>query len=395
MSLNLSSRHEWVRRSELRSMSVECEKVGGVNLSQGVCDLEVPEVVRKAAHAAIEAGRNSYSRHDGTAELRRAVARRYERLLDRDIDPESNVVVSAGATGALYCACLALLEPGDEVILFEPYYSYHQSTLMATQAEPVYVPTSMPDWSFSQDDLDNALSDRTRAIIINTPSNPSGKVWSRDELEQIAAFCVKHDLFVFTDEIYEHFVYDGLEHVSLASLPGMWDRTITISGLSKTFSITGWRIGYCVCSSDWTAAIGNFNDLVYVCAPTPLQLGAAAGLMQLDEAYFRQLSTKYQAKRERLCHALLESGLTPCVPQGAYYVLADVSSLPGDDSTARAMYLLHETGVASVPGETFFTGPEGKKIVRFCFAKEDDVIEDACRRLQGLSVPAAAHVVRG
>jgi aminotransferase len=199
------------------------------------------------------------------------------------------------------------------------------------------------------------MSGNTRAIIINTPSNPSGKVWSRAELERIAAFCDKHDLTVFTDEIYEHFVFDGLEHVSFASLPGMWERTITISGLSKTFSITGWRIGYSVCPQHWAEAIGNFSDLVYVCAPTPLQLGAAAGLMQLDDRYFRQLAAKYQAKRERLCNALADAGLTPCVPQGAYYVLADVSSL-------------------------------------FCFAKEDDVIEDACRRLQALAVKAAASV---
>ena len=209
-------------------------------------------------------------------------------------------------------------------------------------------------------------------------------------MEQIAAFCQKHDLFVFTDEIYEHFVFDGLEHISFASLPDMWDRTITISGLSKTFSITGWRIGYCICPANWAEAIGNFSDLVYVCAPTPLQMGAAAGLVELDDEYFQQLSAKYQAKRERLCNALADSGLTPCVPQGAYYVLADVSSLPGEDSKARAMYLLHETGVASVPGETFFTGPAGKTIVRFCFAKEDDVIEDACRRLDALTVRAAA-----
>lgn len=392
MSLKLSSRHEWVRRSELRSMSVECEKVGGVNLSQGVCDLEVPEVVRQAAHAAIEAGQNSYSRHDGTAELRRAIAARYSRLLDRDIDPETNVVVTCGATGALYCACLALLEPGDQVILFEPYYSYHQSTLMATQAVPVYVPTRMPDWTYSPADLESAVSERTRAIIINTPSNPSGKVWSKPELERIADFCRQNDLIVFTDEIYEHFVYDGREHISLASLPGMWERTVSISGLSKTFSITGWRIGYAVCPPAWAAAIGNFSDLVYVCAPTPLQLGAAAGLMQLGDDYFRDLANKYQAKRERLCGALADAGLTPCIPQGAYYVLADVSSLPGKDSTERAMYLLRETGVACVPGETFLTGEEGKTIARFCFAKEDDVIEDACRRLATLSPRVAASI---
>ena len=392
MSLKLSSRHEWVRRSELRSMSVECDKVGGVNLSQGVCDLEVPEPVRKAAHAAIEAGHNSYSRHDGTAVLREALGAKYQRLLGRDIDSETNVVVSSGATGALYCACLALLEPGDEVILFEPYYSYHESTLMATQAVPVFVPTSMPDWSFSMDDLEHAVSARTRAIILNTPSNPSGKVWSRVELQQLAAFCEKHDLFVFTDEIYEHFVFDGLEHLSFASLPDMWDRTITMSGLSKTFSITGWRIGYCVCAEKWSEAIANFNDLVYVCAPTPLQYGAAAGLVELDDEYFRKLSAKYQAKRERLCGALDACGLTPCVPQGAYYVLADATSLPGDDNKARARYLLHRIGVACVPGETFFKGPAGSGLVRFCFAKEDDVIEDACRRLEALSAKAAVSL---
>lgn len=382
MSLNLSSRHEWVRRSELRSMSVECEKVGGVNLSQGVCDLEVPEVVRKAAHAAIEAGRNSYSRHDGTAELRRAVARRYERLLDRDIDPESNVVVSAGATGALYCACLALLEPGDEVILFEPYYSYHQSTLMATQAEPVYVPTSMPDWSFSQDDLDNALSDRTRAIIINTPSNPSGKVWSRDELEQIAAFCVKHDLFVFTDEIYEHFVYDGLEHVSLASLPGMWDRTITISGLSKTFSITGWRIGYVAAHRDIARPIGLVNDLYYVCAPSVLQYAVADAIDSLGDDYYESLASDYRKKRDEFCAVLTEIGLTPHVPEGAYYVLADVGRLGCDTAFEAAECLLEEARVASIPGSAFFRGTEGERFTRFCFAKEDETLARASELLR-------------
>jgi aminotransferase len=392
MSLKVSSRHEWVRQSELRSMSIECDKVGGVNLSQGVCDLEVPLSVRKGAHDAIEAGHNSYSRHDGTPVLREALAAKYTRLIGRDIDAETNVVVTSGATGALYCASLALLEPGDEVILFEPYYSYHESTLRATQAVPVFVPTSMPDWSFSMADLERAVSKKTRAIILNTPSNPSGKVWSREEFEQLAAFCKRHDLFVFTDEIYEHFVFDGLEHLSFASLPDMWDRTITISGLSKTFSITGWRIGYCVCPARWAEAIANFSDLVYVCAPTPLQYGAAAGLVELDDEYFQKLSAKYQAKRERLCAALAESGLTPCVPQGAYYVLADATSLPGENSNERAMYLLRETGVACVPGETFFKSPVGRDLVRFCFAKEDDVIEEACRRLQALGVKSAASL---
>ena len=365
-------------------MSVECERVDGVNLSQGVCDLAVPQPVVDAAKAAIDQGENSYSRHDGTGQLRNALAGKYQRLYGLDVDAETNIVVSAGATGALYCSCLALLEPGDEVLLFEPYYSYHESTIIATQAVPVFVPTKAPDWSFSMDELENAVTGRTRAIIINTPSNPSGKVWSRAEMELVAEFSKRHDLFVFTDEIYEHFIFDGGEHISAASLPDMWERTITISGLSKTFSITGWRIGYAICDEKWSKAIGNFSDLVYVCAPTPLQVGAAAGIAELDDAFFENLADKYRRKREILCNGLISVGLTPCIPQGAYYVLADVSSLPGADSKARAHFLLERTGVASVPGEEFFKGEEGETIVRFCFAKEDDVLEDACRRLGAL-----------
>ncbi len=375
-------------------MSVECERVGGINLAQGVCDLAIPGQVRKAAKAAIDTGPNSYSRHDGTGELRRALADKYAVRAGLDVDPETDVVVTGGATGALYCACLALLEAGDEVILFEPFYSYHQSTLIATEAVPVFVATVAPDWSFSMESLEKAVSSKTRAIIINTPSNPSGKVWSRLELEQIAEFCKKHDLFVFTDEIYEHFIYDDQEHVSAASLPGMWDRTITISGLSKTFSITGWRIGYAVCPAKWAEPIGNFSDLVYVCSPTPLQIGAAAGVAALDDEYFSRLSAKYRRKREMICGALDEAGLTPCIPQGAYYVLADVSSLPGVDSKARCMYLLEQTGVGSVPGQSFFVSPQGEEIARFCFAKEDNVIEDACRRLQMLK-PACKQAIPG
>ncbi len=373
-------------------MSVACERVGGINLSQGVCDLAVPETVVRAAKQAIDDGDNSYSRHDGTGVLRRALAEKYQRRAGLDVDPEKNVVATSGATGALYCSCLALLEPGDEVILFEPYYSYHESTLVATEAVPVFVPTKAPDWSFSIDDLEKAVSARTRAIIVNTPSNPSGKVWTRAEMETIAEFSRRHDLFVFTDEIYEHFVFDDLEHISLASLPGMWERTITMSGLSKTFSITGWRIGYAICAEIWAEAIGNFSDLVYVCAPTPLQIGAAAGIVELDDEYFAKLVAKYRRKRELLCGVLDEIGLTPCVPQGAYYVLADVSSLPGADSKARAMYLLENTGVASVPGESFFKGTAGDGLVRFCFAKEDEVIEEACRRLQVLSASGTKKV---
>ncbi len=384
MSLELSKRHHWVLQSEIRNMSLECDRVGGINLSQGVCDLEVPLSVRQGAREAIDAGFNIYTRYDGLDEIREAIARKQKRFTGMEVDPETEIVVSAGATGAFYCACLALLDAGDEVIVFEPSYGYHVKTLVATQAVPVYVKTQPPDWTFSESDLEAAASDRTRGVILNTPANPSGKVFSRKELEAIAAFAVRHDLFIFTDEIYEHFVYDGRKHIAPATLPGIQDRTITISGVSKTFSITGWRIGYCICDQRWSQTIGYFNDLVYVCAPAPLQIGAARGLIELEPAYYEMISTQYQNKRDKICSALAQAGLEPYIPQGAYYVLADISKIPGKTSKERAMHLLRQTGVACVPGEAFFHGDSGETLARFCFAKQDDVLEEACRRIEAL-----------
>jgi aminotransferase len=384
MALELSSRHEWVLQSEIRNMSIECDRVGGINLSQGVCDTEVPQVVRLGAQSAIDEGINIYTRYDGLEELRKAIAAKQRIFTGLEMDPEREIIVSAGATGALYCACLALLNPGDEVIVFEPYYGYHISTLVATQAVPVYVQLHPPAWSFDFSSLEKAVTPRTKAILINTPANPSGKVFSREELEHLAAFASKHDLFVFTDEIYEHFLYDGYRHIPPATLPGMRERTITVSGLSKTFSITGWRIGYCLCDARWAQTIGYFNDLVYVCAPAPLQMGVARGLGALGTDYYESLSREYAGKRDRVCDALKKAGLNPYVPQGAYYILADISGLPGKNSKERAMYLLERSGVASVPGEAFYDGDGGATLVRFCFAKEDAVLEEACKRLRSL-----------
>jgi aminotransferase len=220
---------------------------------------------------------------------------------------------------------------------------------------------------------------------VNTPSNPAGKVFSREELALIADFAESHDLFVFTDEIYEHFVYDGREHISPATLPGMAKRTITISGLSKVFAITGWRLGYAICDPEWALPIGHFNDLVYVCAPAPLQIGAAKGLEELGPDYYRGVSDDHLAKRDRFCDVLRAAGLTPHVPAGAYYILADVTRLPGVTSKERALYLLEKTGVACVPGSAFYTGPVGETLVRFCFAKETDVLEEAVQRLGRLA----------
>jgi aminotransferase len=385
MALGLSTRHEWVLQSEIRNMSIECDRIGGVNLSQGVCDTEVPAAVREGARQAIDEGINTYTRYDGLDEIRKAIAWKQNQFYGMEVDPEGEVVVSAGATGALYCTCLALLNPGDEVILFEPFYGYHLSTLIATEAVPVFVKTEPPDWRFSMDALEKAVTPKTRAIIVNTPANPSGKVLTHEELEMIASFAARHDLFVFTDEIYEHFLYDGRRHIAPATLPGMKERTITISGLSKTFSVTGWRIGYCLSDRKWAQTIGYFNDLVYVCAPAPLQAGVARGILSLGRDYYASLSVEYQKKRDRICQALSRAGLPPFIPEGAYYVLADLTRIPGSNSKERVMSLLHRTGVAAVPGGAFYDGSGGEHLARFCFAKKDDELEDACRRIERIS----------
>lgn len=384
MNLQLSERHAWVLQSEIRNMSIECDRLGGINLSQGVCDTEVPPVVREGAREAMEQGINTYTRYDGLEELRRAIADKQRRFTGMEVDPEGEIVVSAGATGALYCTCLALLNPGDEVVVFEPFYGYHLSTLVATGAKPVYVSLEPPAWSFNMDSLEKALTPRTRAMIVNTPANPSGKVFSAAELNIISEFALRNDLFVFTDEIYEHFLYDGCRHVPPALLPGMRERTITISGLSKTFSITGWRVGYALGDARWLQTIGHFNDLVYVCAPAPLQIGVARGLRELGPDYYTGLAGQYLRKRDMICAALAAAGMPPLIPQGAYYVLADVSRLPGADSKEKAMYILRETGVASVPGSAFYHAGGGENLVRFCFAKDDPILAEACKRLLSL-----------
>ena len=391
MALTLSRRAEGIVQAEIRAMSIECERAGGINLAQGVCDTEVPLEVRQAAKRAMDNGQNSYTRYDGIAELRHAIAHKLRKFNGIDANPETQITVSTGSTGALYCVCLALLNPGDEVVLFEPYYGYHLNTLLAVDVVPAYVTMRPPNWSFAAADLERVITPRTRAIIVNTPGNPSGKVFSREELEVIAEVARRHDLFIFTDEIYEYFVYEGARHISPASLPGMADRTITISGYSKTFSITGWRVGYSVADPRWASMIGYINDLIYVCAPAPLQAGVAAGVETLPDDFYSHLSGEYRAKRDRLCGVLSAAGLTPYVPSGAYYVLADVSSLPGATSKEKAMYLLRHAGVATVPGDSFFHGSEGSNLVRFCFAKKDADLDEACRRLGKL---AAAATVR-
>ena len=381
MSLAISIRSEAFVQSEIRNMSIECDRVGGINMSQGICDMELPLPVRKGATEAMVNGENHYTRYDGLAILRTAIAGKMASFNKIKCDPEKNIVVSAGATGAFYSACLALLNPGDEVILFEPYYGYHVNTLVAAGAVPVFVPMLLPDWRFTIEDLERAVSPRTKGIMICNPSNPTGKCFTQQELDIVADFAIRHDIFVFTDEIYEYFVFDGRHHISPGTIDRIADRTITISGYSKTFSITGWRIGYAVCHEKWQKMIGYINDLVYVCAPAPLQVGVAHGITELQPEYYRSLCNEYFHKREKVCGTLKRIGITPHVPQGAYYVLADVSRLPGRNSKERAMYLLKTVGVAAVPGSAFHSAGRGENLVRFCFAKADSVLDEACARL--------------
>ena len=387
--LELSRKAAGVSQSEIRIMSVECEKVRGINLAQGICDTEVPEPVQRAAVEAIHSRQNTYTRLDGVAPLRRAITAKMRDYNHVEADPEREVVVTAGSTGAFYSACMALLNPGDEVIVFEPYYGYHVNTLRALDCAPVYVTMHPPEWIFSREHLQNAISPKTRAIIVNSPANPSGKVFTREELEFIAEVAIENDLFVITDEIYEYFLYDQNQHISPASLGGMAERCITISGFSKTYSITGWRIGYAVCDARWAQSIGYFHDLAYICAPSPFQHGVAAGLEELKPEFYKDLAVEYRAKRDLLCTTLEQIGLSPSWPQGSYYVLADGSALPGSNSKEKAMYLLANAGVASVPGEAFFSGG-GRNLLRFCFAKTDSDLQEACRRLSRLSVATLA-----
>jgi aminotransferase len=381
MTIAISHLSKEISQSEIRNMSIECDRIGGINLSQGICDLELPLPVKLGAVMAMDNGVNHYTRYDGLNELREAIASKMTTYNKINTDARKNVVVSCGATGAFYSVCLALLNRGDEVILFEPYYGYHSSTLIAAGAVPVYVTLTPPEWSFDMKELEKAVTPRTKAIMICTPANPCGKVYSQNELNELAEFAVKHDLFVFTDEIYEYFVYDNHKHISPGSLDIISDRTITISGYSKTFSITGWRIGYAVCNEKWAQMIGYVSDLIYVCGPAPLQIGVAHGINDLPEIYYQDLCNEYFLKREKICAGLTKAGITPYIPHGAYYALANVSHIPGKSSKEKAMYILNKTGVATVPGGAFYSSDKGENLIRFCFAKSNSILDEACERM--------------
>jgi len=382
--LALSELAPGAMQSEIRAMTTECDRIGGINLAQGVCDTPVPAPVEAEAIAAIRAGHNIYTRLDGITRLRNAIAAKQQKDYGLRYDPETEVLVASGATAGLHAAAMALLNPGDEVLLFEPFYGYHVATLKSMRVKPVLIPLAEPDWALDTGALHAAITPRTRAILLNTPGNPSGKIFGRAELEAVAAVCRDHDLFLFTDEIYEYFVYDGNQHICPATLEGMRERTIVMSGFSKTFSVTGWRLGYVTADARWMAAIAYFHDLTYVCAPSALQHGAAAGLEQLPTSFYTDLAASHQDKRARILAALTDAGMDPSIPAGAYYVLASANRLPGENAAQKARHLLATTGVASVAGSAFFRPGRGENLLRFCFAKKDGDLDEACARLRRL-----------
>lgn len=381
-----SQRVTGLTQSYIRRMTRECDRVGGINLGQGICDLPTPPQILEAASEAVLADKSTYSRYDGIDELRARIAEKAERFNGlTEVDPENGIVATIGATGAFNCVVQSLFNPGDGFILFEPFYGYHLNTLKVGGLDPILVPLDPADgWRVTREALETAWNPKVRGIMVNTPANPSGKVFSREELELIADFCQEHDVLAVTDEIYEHIVYDDVEHLNLAALPGMWERTITMSGFSKTFSITGWRLGYAVGPAELMEPVGLVNDLFYVCAPTPLQWGLARGMLSLDPDYYSQMSADYQKKRDHFCAALVDAGLTPHVPDGAYYVLADITRLGYDDDKDAAMHILESVGVASVPGSSFFVSDVGKGLTRFCYAKDWEILEKASEQIRKL-----------
>jgi aminotransferase len=377
----ISDRVRNVVQSDIRRMSRECERVGGINLGQGICDLPtIPELVEGACDA-IASSKATYSKFEGIDLLRERIAKKIAHYNGFEVDPMTEVVVTVGSTGGFATGMMATLNAGDEVILFEPYYGYHLNTLRILGVEPKFVPLrEHDDWSIDFDELRRAFTPKTRGIVVCTPSNPCGKVFTRDELEKIGALCAEFNAWAYTDEIYEYIVYDGRKHVSLASIESCRERTITISGFSKTFSITGWRIGYLAADKRVTQPVGVLNDLFYICAPTPLQWGVARAL-EVGDDYYANLNSDYAKKRDMLADALRDSGFAPFVPQGAYYMLAEIPSEFANDREA-ANSLLEEAHVASVPGSAFYASDRGARMLRFCYAKDFDALEEACQRIR-------------
>jgi aminotransferase len=371
----------------LRSLTLVINGVpGGINLGQGVCDLDSPAPLLEGASASIHGGdRQLYTPYAGLPELRQAIADKLRRHNGLAYGPE-NVAVCTGSSGAFFAAGMTLFEAGDEVVLFEPFYSYHWTTIPLFSATPKAVSLDRGTMAFDAAALRRALTKKTRAVVVNTPGNPSGKVWTRAELDELAAVLDGTDVLVLTDEVYEYMCFDGRKHLSPAAVPGLAERTLTMNSFSKTFSVTGWRIGFLAGPAAIVEKCGVVFDQIEVCAARPMQRGVQQALEQLPDSYYTELQTGYEKKRDAFCAALRDAGFGFQVPQGAYYVLADYGAVLGDLEPHRAVLkMIEQIGVNAVPGHLFFARPDGVRTMRFQFAVDWPVLEDAMQRLRGLA----------
>jgi len=386
----VSHRSTLFTESVIREMTRLCQQHGGVNLAQGFPDFPAPDAIKEEAVRAVREDVNQYAITWGARRLREALVAKTRAFTGLDYDPETEVTVCCGTTECMAATLLALVDPGDEVIVFEPYYENYGPDAILCGATPRFVRLREPDWSYDPAELERAFSNRTKAIVINTPGNPTGKVFTREELSHIAELCAKWGAIAVTDEIYEHILYDGATHVPPASLPGMRERTVTISGLSKTYSVTGWRIGWCLAPPPLTAAIRKVHDFLTVGAPAPLQEAAAVALQSPPE-YYANLADNYRKRRDYLLPALEAAGFRTFKPRGAYYIMTDISAFGAPDDVSFARSLVSGVGVAAVPGSSFYSDPvAGRQRLRFHFARRRETLEAAAKRLGSLRAGAPA-----
>ena len=382
----LSHKASRFTESVIRGMSVEAAKYQAVNLAQGMPDLSAPDEIKEAACKAIQADINQYAITWGAKNLRYAIAEHAQWHLGLAIDPETEITVTCGSTEAMLVALLSMINPGDEVILSQPFYENYWPDCVLAGAVPRFVPLRGPDWKYDPDELANTFNDRTKAIVLCNPNNPTGTVLGRDDLDMIARLCQDWDVIAITDEIYEHILYDGAKHIALATLEGMRDRTVTIGGMSKTYAVTGWRIGTIMASASLTKAFRQIHDYVSIGAAAPLQ-EAGATAYRLPRDYYDKLASDYQARRDKLCSALTTIGFDLEPPKGAYYVMAGIEAFGATDDVAFAQTLVRDYGVATVPGSSFFHDKSlGRNLIRFCFCKRDETLDLAIERLGKLRV---------
>ena len=379
-----SDRTSRFTESVIRDMTRRALRHGAVNLAQGFPDFAAPAEIKAAARAAIDADLNQYSITWGAKPLRDAIAAKYRRTHAFDVDPEREITVVCGATEGMIAALLGTINPGDEIITFEPFYENYGPDIRLCGGVQKTVLLHAPEWTFDREELRRAFNSRTRAVIINTPNNPSGKVFTREELEFIGELCEEFDALAITDEIYEHITYDGAQHIPFATLPGLRSRSILINSMSKTFSVTGWRVGWVIAPPDLTDSIRKVHDFLTVGAASPLQQASAEAL-GMGDAYYEHLSEDYRERRDRLVGLLQGAGFRCYVPRGAYYVMTDISGFGFADDYAFAQHLLENIGVIGVPGSSFYSNPrDGAQQMRFCFCKKAETLEAAGERLRRL-----------